>query len=359
MEKKYLLPLTFFFLAPFLSLNAQITITQSDMPNLNDTLRVSITNKIDTLNNPDSTGANYVWNYSSLVPKSQDVEHFILASSTGYPFFPFISSYGYKTNKIDTTNRVDFFKKSATCYRQVGYGQKINALPAPVIYSPTDTIYNFPLNFGDMDSCNSGYGLPIPGIGYFGQNTKRVNNVDGWGTLTTPYGTFQTLRIKSTLYRVDTIYFDTLHFGISIPLPVQYEYKWLGQGEKIPLLLIVANVVGGNPVVSNVMYRDSMRAGVVQVNVQELQSSIFNFNVYPNPSNDFVFISYSLDKSENVLLELFDLSGRKVSDVFNKKQSDGQHIEMINLKEKELTSGIYFLRMTVGSKTQNSKIVIQ
>ena len=358
MEKKYLLSLPFFFLAPFLSLNAQITITQSDMPSVGDTLRVSITNTIGTLS-PDSTGPNYIWDFSQLTPKSQDVEHFIPSLPSPYFILPYISSYGYITNKIDTTNRVDFFKKSVSCYRQMGYGQKIAGQPAPFIYKPSDTIYRFPMLFADTDSCTSGYGFPIPGIGYYGENTKRVNVVDGWGDLTTPYGTFQTLRIKSTLYKTDTLYIDTLHFGFTIPLPVQYEYKWLGQGEKIPLLLIVANDVAGNAIITNVTYRDSMRAGVAQVSVQEIQPPNFNFCVYPNPTHDFVFVSYALEKTENVKMELFNISGKKVSDIFSKKQSDGQHIELVNLKEMELASGIYFLRMTAGDKTVNSKIVVQ
>ena len=357
MKIKYLLSVFSICLTQFYILHAQITITQSDMPVVNDTIRVSITNTIGTMN-PDSTGANYTWNYSSLVPKSQDVEQFISAITSGYPIFPFISSYGYKTNKIDTTNRVDFFKNGASSYRQVGYGQKIGGFPVPIIYNPYDTIYRFPMNFGNKDSCTSGYGMPLPGIGYYGENTKRVNEVDGWGTLTTPFGTFQTLRVKSTLYKTDTIYIDTLHFGFSIPLPVQYEYKWLGQGKKIPLLQIVANDFFGNPLVSNVIYRDSIRP-VTQVSVQEFNVQNSMFIVYPNPAHEFIFISYSLVKSENVKIDLFDLTGRKVSDISNKKQEDGEHLEFVNLAEKNLQSGVYFLKISVGDKEENQKIVVQ
>ncbi|MBI3501191.1 MAG: T9SS type A sorting domain-containing protein [Bacteroidetes bacterium] len=345
------------FIFAFSFLRAQITITNSDMPVLNDTIRVSLTNTIGAMS-PDSTGANYTWNFSSLVPASQDVEQFISTLSSGYPIFPFIASYGYKTNKIDTTNRIDFYKNGTSSYRQVGYGQKIGGFPVPVIYSPYDTIYRFPETFGKQDSCNSGYGFPLPGIGYYGQTQKRVNVCDGWGTLTTPYGTFQTLRVKSTLYKTDTLYIDTLHFGISFPLPTQIEYKWLGQAKKIPLLYILANDVFGFPVVTNVIYRDSLRP-VPQVAVQELGARSLEFSVYPNPAHEVVFVSYTLEESAQVQMEVYDRTGKKVFDAVNRHETAGEHLEIIPLYAHALAPGIYFLNMRAEEKQANCKIMVQ
>jgi len=332
---------------------SQITITQTDMPNVGDTLRVSITNTIGTLS-PDSTGPNYVWDFTTLVPNSQDVEQFIVGSSTGYQILPILSSYGYKTNKIDTTNRVDFFKENSTCYRQMGYGQIIGGFPAPIIYNPSDTIYRFPMNFANMDSCTSGYGFQIPGIGYYGSKTKRVNNVDGWGTLITPFGTFQTLRIKSTLYRTDTIYIDTLSFGFSIPLPLQYEYKWLAQGEKIPMLLIIANDVLGNPLVTNVIYRDSIRAGVAQVGIEAFPVYGFQLSVYPNPANEYAFLRYELSSPAEIKIELYDISGRTIKTLVEGNQTAGNHLEIVNVKE--LSPQIYFVKISAGNQSVTRKL---
>jgi len=115
------------------------------------------------------------------------------------------------------------------------------------------------MNYLNKDSSNSSISLPIPNLGYYGKRQKRVNQVDGWGTLITPYGTFNTLRIKSTLTINDTIYLDTLHAGFTIPRPIAYEYKWFSAGSKIPMLEIDATAAGGNNVtIARVNWRDSL-----------------------------------------------------------------------------------------------------
>ncbi|PJA07855.1 MAG: hypothetical protein COX70_05360, partial [Flavobacteriales bacterium CG_4_10_14_0_2_um_filter_32_8] len=69
-------------------MNAQITITNNDMPNVNDTFRLSTTNNIQGLD-PVLTGTNYSWNFSTLVPSSQRLDTFFSVSSTplAYQFY--------------------------------------------------------------------------------------------------------------------------------------------------------------------------------------------------------------------------------------------------------------------------------
>jgi gliding motility-associated-like protein len=116
------------------------------------------------------------------------------------------------------------------------------------------------LNYGNIDSSNSGYANAVPGIGYFAKRQKRVNMVDGWGMLTTPYGTFNTLRVKSVITVTDSIYFDTLGFGFNLPLPTVYEFKWLAQGKKLPVLEIdaAAALIGTALTVTDVLFQDSL-----------------------------------------------------------------------------------------------------
>src|SRR5215469_15710823 len=68
---------------------SQITITQSDMPQPGDTLRVSTSVDTAGLPPPPLTGAGITWDYSALVPLTQTVDTFISVSSTpiAYQFF--------------------------------------------------------------------------------------------------------------------------------------------------------------------------------------------------------------------------------------------------------------------------------
>ena len=246
---------------------AQITITSADMPNVNDNIRVSVKNELAEFD-PTATGANYYWDFSNLVPDSQRLVQFVSPISTPYFFFA-ASSYGTQNYTPDQfpfallgsapTNVYDFYKETSASFAMTGQGLTVNGLTIPAFYSSNDIIYKFPMNYGNVDSSSSGFNLPLPSIGAYGKKQFRKNTVDGWGTLVTPYGSFNTLRVVSEIQASDSIYLDTIGFGFSIPRQVRYEYKWLTQGKKIPLLQIDATqgFVGG-VTVDRVVWRDSV-----------------------------------------------------------------------------------------------------
>jgi hypothetical protein len=278
--------------------SAQITINQSDMPTVGDTLRVSFaasTNNIDhTLSGP-----NYLWDFSTLVPTAQQV--FEYSAPTAIPFI-FTATYGVLNPSPDSlpgigavpTNFYDYFKNGSSGYRQVGSSFEyppIGSFAIPIIYSSSDYVYEFPLNYNDIDSSDAAYGFQLPGLGYLGQDRHRETRADGWGTLTTPYGTFQVLRVRSVVDATDTISLDSFGIALSIPRPQLIEYKWLAQGKKIPILEVEAQVFASVETVTNVIYRDSIRSNVFQVGVNEQATGGRVLGIYPNPASEQVTLT--------------------------------------------------------------------
>lgn len=251
-------------------LPAQITITQNDLPNVNDTIRISVNTSLNGFQ-PALTGAGYLWDYSFLIPDSQRVISHVSPASTAYAFpYSLLATYGVYNNTPDQfpfslvgvapTNVYDFYKKNSSSLSIVGQGMNIGGTAVPALMNNTpDRIYKFPMHYQDLDSTNSGFAFPLPNIGYYQKRQKRVNEVDGWGTLVTPYGTFNTLRVKSTLTITDSIYLDTVQFGFTIPRQLQYEYKWLAAGKKVPILEIdVTQNIAGGLTIDRVNWRDSV-----------------------------------------------------------------------------------------------------
>ena len=349
--------------------HAQIIIGQSDMPNAGDTLRVS--NSSDTLN-PLFTGANYTWDYSYLTSTSQWVQKFDAPGNFVFPFNlifnVFNTSYGhvqYTPDSIPGTgikvsDAYGFYKKSSSNLKEIGYGLTVNSLPIPFTYNPPDVIYNFPLTYGDTDSCDSklspaSFGVTLPY--YYGQKIHRVNVVDGWGTLTTPYGTFQSVRVKTTLAIRDT-FADSSGVGFAFSRPLQYEYKWLKQGGKIPYLQVNAMEIGGFPIVTRVTYRDTIR-GTIPTGINEPVNENFGLLLFPNPANEYLVVQHTLDNSQDVKIELLDISGKKIHILTNPKQNSGTHIEIINLRNLNVSTGTYFVCLYAGKSKAVKKIVIQ
>lgn len=85
-------------------------------------------------------------------------------------------------------------------------------------------------------------------------------------------------------------------------------------------------------------------------------SSYQLFQNYPNPFNPATTISFDMSKSGMAAIEIFDVSGRLVESLLNKKMDAGRH--EVEFSGEALTSGVYFYRLIVGDKTITSKKMI-
>lgn len=81
-------------------------------------------------------------------------------------------------------------------------------------------------------------------------------------------------------------------------------------------------------------------------------------NISPNPTTDELNISYSLNQSQNVLIELLNVLGEKVI-LLNQKQYAGERTFNMHLSELSLNTGVYFVRLSVEGNSYIQKIVKQ
>lgn len=77
---------------------------------------------------------------------------------------------------------------------------------------------------------------------------------------------------------------------------------------------------------------------------------------YPNPFNPETVISYSLPKTSNVILKVFDLLGNEIITPVDREQSPGSY--SITINGDKLTSGVYFYRITAGDFIATKKMVL-
>ena len=332
---------------------AQITVTNSDMPQTNDILTSSTGNPQDVID-PHLTGTNYTWDFSHLTAVAQRTDTFMPVTSTplGYQLFfnnqfvypDHVSDYGVPSNSNGFTSQLNFedvynyYRVENDAWIQTGYGATISSVPTSVRYQPTDTVYVLPLDYGNTASNDYYFELSIPTFGTYGQWGTRVDTVDGWGTVITPFGTFNALRVKSTLYRTDTTYIDLVQFGSTFDRPVETQYKWLANGEGIPVLTITESA--GQ--VTSVEYKDNFLGLDVSSN------SIEQINVYPNPSDEYIRID-GLSESGN--LSVFDLSGRVVLSL---SVEPGETIDI-----QSLSSGEYTARLESKSNILNCRFIVK
>jgi hypothetical protein len=338
---------------------AQITITQADMPQPGDTIRLSTSSDTTGLPAPSFTGANVTWNYASLVPQTQKIDTFLSVSSTPllyqlyfndailYPNYKSTvaqASPSINLSLVQLTDIINYYKDENNNYESVGYGTTISSIPTSVKDDTIDVVYNFPMNYGNADSCNSSSHIGIASLGYYGTHQKRINHVDGYGTLITPYGTFQVLRVTTILYSSDSIYVDTFHFGFKSPQTEQIQYKWLGNGIPVPLLQINETVVANRATYVNTVYPDNKHnfAGIPAI-----QSTLSNVELYPNPAGETSSLHYFLSENSEISIAVFSADGRCVQKSFDGLQTAGSHQLAINTSQ--LSPGIYLI--TINGKS--------
>ncbi|MEI7597144.1 MAG: T9SS type A sorting domain-containing protein [Bacteroidota bacterium] len=329
---------------------SQITITAQDMPNANETYRLSSKN----VNNFDATqtGANYTWDYSSLIESSQTVDTFYSVQNTpaayqvafNNPFdTPHQANIALKqpnrsiANQVSFTEVFNYYKETSSNYGQVGFASKINTVPTPTKYDNIEVIYKFPTNYGDKDSSNSSYSLSIPSFGYYGEDRKRVNEVDGWGLLTTPYGTFNTLRIKSTIYISDSIFYSQYQIGNRIN-STQTEYKWVANGFGVPILQINTNQFS-----KTAIYIDSLR----NTYTTEYKPKDILSKTYPNPASNIIYLEFNQNVDGEI--EICNLLGEIIASEYI------INLNNIKINCESFENGMYIILL---NKKAISKIAI-
>lgn len=77
---------------------------------------------------------------------------------------------------------------------------------------------------------------------------------------------------------------------------------------------------------------------------------------YPNPFNPSTTISYTLDNSDTIQLEVFNIQGQRVATLVNGKQQQGEH--EISFDASSLSSGVYIYRLQTGSQTRTRQMVL-
>ncbi len=111
---------------------------------------------------------------------------------------------------------------------------------------------------------------------------------------------------------------------------------------------------------SDVVYADNIMllgvSGTTNVETKGYQQpESFSLENYPNPFNPVTKIYYTLPREQYVTLAIYDATGRLVQTlVQNERQPAGRHA--FRFDASNLSSGIYFYRLTSGEFSQTRKM---
>tara|TARA_B100000700_G_C14895976_1_gene785038 strand:- start:152 stop:1006 length:855 start_codon:yes stop_codon:yes gene_type:complete len=77
---------------------------------------------------------------------------------------------------------------------------------------------------------------------------------------------------------------------------------------------------------------------------------------YPNPFNPKTTINYHLNKSSEIKINIYNINGMKVSNIFDGIQNYGFH--SIVWDAKDLTTGLYFVKINTNQFSETQKLML-
>ncbi|GAB4417623.1 MAG: hypothetical protein OHK0039_28200 [Bacteroidia bacterium] len=333
---------------------AQISLTGSDLPTAGYRAYLSTPDTLLFVD-PAPTGAGYTWDFSQLSPVLQSTDSFVSVNSIPLAIrFLFLSATVAQIQQapdsllgISLGDGYQFYRVTSGAYINLGVGGTVSGVPLGLAYDPTDTLFRLPLTYGQQNTSYAQATLDVPGFAFVQQTLNRETEVDGWGSLTTPYGTFDVLRLRSTTTGFDSVAFDTIQFGL--PRPRQISYEWWGKEEAVPLLRIGAIGLDTAEVVSGISYVDSLRVFNTTGIRRPAASALA---LYPNPASDAVQVRWAQHLGQEARLEVFDAQGRQV---YETRLTPATR----QIPTGHLPAGTYLVRIAQGDNTYQGRLLIQ
>ncbi len=121
--------------------------------------------------------------------------------------------------------------------------------------------------------------------------------------------------------------------------------------------------VSGGTVINGLNFTagtDSIHPTNATVGIKELKRSTTGFmTAYPNPYTTAATIAVNLPSSAKILLEVYDVLGKKIQTLDNSEKQQGVHKYNFSAKSLNYSSGMYFVKLTIGNTTDVLKIVEQ
>jgi hypothetical protein len=96
-------------------------------------------------------------------------------------------------------------------------------------------------------------------------------------------------------------------------------------------------------------------------NTDLVQSPISGLKIFPNPFNPSATIAFSMPKTQDVKVDIYNIKGQKVCNLQSGLMAKGEHKLVWNGKDKQgrsVSSGIYFAKVSSGVYQQNVKMVL-
>lgn len=89
--------------------------------------------------------------------------------------------------------------------------------------------------------------------------------------------------------------------------------------------------------------------------IEENEDNPLSVNVFPNPFRDEITLNYKLSSDEFVIIDMFDIYGRKIKEIFSGFQDEGE--QRLKWNDVVTSPGIYLIRLQTAENQSSIRVV--
>ena len=120
--------------------------------------------------------------------------------------------------------------------------------------------------------------------------------------------------------------------------------------------ILVLGVLLGTTIASQHLFSRPVMPG--EDNDPGMEQAVKEINVFPNPSDGRFQLSFDYSEKEQITAKVFDITGKLVKNI-TEDLVIGETTVTASIDLESPSSGIYFIRIEMGSKLLTKKIIIR
>lgn len=304
-----LFPFLFLLFYSVLPLSAQITITQSDMPEPTQVYQLAV-DASGSLSPQAASSVSQTWNYTTIGNTQTNSYNFVdPVWTTYYPYFHSATI----ADSLFFAPGFTYYSLTPSSFAETGFITSLYGYTAGVNLHPFFEQISLPATYGTSDSGRS-RGDSATAINVLTYDSGRAivnitysDSIDAYGVMTTPYGTQNVIRQKHYDLTYDSILVHTKVTKIwstyRIVATRNYQYRWYANG--IPYYFALMQMNSSNTKDSIVQWYNGMSTGINKITHSALT------NLYPNPCR--TQINFTCNSPDAKYISVYDLTGRRLS----------------------------------------------
>lgn len=295
---------------------------------------------------PGNSGKSILWDFSKLD---------VASNFEGLIHDSFVSSCCTLFPKGNTVLEEfgNYFVFQASNSRLEQYGFMTSTGSVQIHYDKPFVKMQYPFTYGSSFSGDF--------EGDYISNGKTIGRIhgsykvegDASGSLRLPNGkvlenTLRVKEVKSTKQVINSV----------VTKVEDVTYRWYVPNHRFPVLVLIKSTyipqTGNESFSTKAAFNSNVMSAITSIS--EVERS-FRLDIYPNPYQGKVNIVYTLNKSSNVNISVFDISGKLVRVVVDGTENPGQQKHYFSASELGMPAGAYIVKLRVDNKEISRKIL--